>query len=426
MEAHSIDVLIIGAGIQGAWLLREALKRNLNAILIGKLDHAGESLHGHNVVPLGYFGASDTAIQNLKKSWATMEDALKDSGAIWNDISVVHSYAHETTTPPGEIFKASVREASWAKNNMPYEKLDNPPCFAKQPNVSYYKVGEKVVDWRLSLQTLLKPNAARVFDGTVEELELSDDGTRVQQVRVKSGENTLLLRPTHLFMAAGAWNYRLVFNHIKCSDAAAITKLHSSVSPKPCIAKVPMFCIRGTDDILPAMSGISFGSRPMMLWGTCKSGNVVTWFATLAPPAAISVDSSFDPSVPAPNDPEVIKNTWALLKRVVPSLEQNADKLKFGFYFGWKCESPIDHSMPKVPYVTNLGLTNTSFVFPAGWPNTPMASDLAFGAHSFTEGRATDMPAFTKLLKPYTDVPISHVETIPLVSFEEFKAQYGL
>jgi glycerol-3-phosphate dehydrogenase len=41
MEAHAVDLLIIGAGIQGAWLLREALKRNLNAIVIGKLDHAG-------------------------------------------------------------------------------------------------------------------------------------------------------------------------------------------------------------------------------------------------------------------------------------------------------------------------------------------------------------------------------------------------
>jgi len=43
MESHEVDVLIIGAGIQGAWLLREAVKRNLNAILIGKLDHAGKS-----------------------------------------------------------------------------------------------------------------------------------------------------------------------------------------------------------------------------------------------------------------------------------------------------------------------------------------------------------------------------------------------
>ncbi len=41
MDAHSVDVLIIGAGIQGAWLLKEAVKRNLNAVLIGKLDHAG-------------------------------------------------------------------------------------------------------------------------------------------------------------------------------------------------------------------------------------------------------------------------------------------------------------------------------------------------------------------------------------------------
>jgi hypothetical protein len=44
---------------------------------------------------------------------------------------------------------------------------------------------------RLSLQYLLKQNASRVFDGTVEELELSEDGTRVQQVRVKSGDVSL-------------------------------------------------------------------------------------------------------------------------------------------------------------------------------------------------------------------------------------------
>ncbi len=117
---------------------------------------------------------------------------------------------------------------------------------------------------------------------------------------------------------------------------------------------------------------------------------------------------------------------WLVLTPDMCSLEQNVDKLKFGFYYGWKCESPVDHTVPKVPYVTNFGLTNTSFVFPAGWPNTPMASDQAFAAHSFTEGRATDLPAFTKLLKPYTDVPVSHVETIPLESFAEFKARYGL
>jgi len=425
MEAHSVDVLIIGAGIQGAWLLREALKRNLNAILIGKLDHAGESLHGHNVIQMGYFGASDPAIANVQKSWATMEEALKDSGAIWS-VPVIHSYAHEVSPPMPPLFKASVREESWKKHGLPYEKLENPPCFAKDPQVSYYKVGDKTVDWRLSLQYLLKPNASRVFDGAVEELELSDDGTRVQQVRVKSGDHTLLIKPDHLFMAAGAWNYRLLFHNVKCSDAAAVAKLHSELPTKPCLGKIPMFCIRGPSDILPAMAGVSFGSRPMMLLGTAKSGNVVTWFATLAPPAAHPVNSSFDPSTPAPNDPEMIKNSWALLKRIVPSVEQNVDKLKFGFYFGWKCESPVDHSTPKVPYVTNFGLSNTSFVFPAVWPNTPMASDQAFAAHSFTEGRATDLPAFTKLLKPYSDVPVSHVETISLVSFAEFKVQYGV
>jgi hypothetical protein len=29
---------------------------------------------------------------------------------------------------------------------------------------------------------------------------------------------------------------------------------------------------------LPALSGISFGSIPKMLWGTYRSANVVTWY----------------------------------------------------------------------------------------------------------------------------------------------------
>ena len=106
-------------------------------------------------------------------------------------------------------------------------------------------------------------------------------------------------------------------------------------------------------------------------------------------------------------------------------MEQHVDKLKFGFYFGWKCESPVDHSIPKVHYVTNFGLSNTTFVFPCGWPNVPMAAEQALNAHSFTEGRKSDLSALTKLLKPFTDVPQCHVETIPLMSFDEFKAKYS-
>jgi hypothetical protein len=395
--------------------------------VIGKLDHAGESLHGHNVVPVGYFGASEEATANAHKSWAAMREVLQESGAIFEDIPIIHTYRNEVPpAPPMQIFKASVREEAWKKQNLPYEKLENPLCFAKDPQISYFKVPEKVVDWRLSLQYLLKQNASRVFDGTVEELELSEDGTRVQQVRVKSGDHTVLIKPNHLFMAAGAWNYRLVYHNVKCSDAAAVTRLQSAIPTSPGIAKVPMFCVRGTEDILPALSGISFGSVPKMLWGTYRSANVVTWFATLAPPATIAVDASFDPSKPAPHDAEVIKNSWATLKMLVPSLEQHLDKLKFGFYFGWKCESPVDHTVPKVPYVTNFGLSNTSFVFPGGWPNAAMAADQAFAAHTFTAGSGSTLPDFTKLLKPYSDVPVSHVETIPFASFAEFKAQYGL
>lgn len=52
-----------------------------------------------------------------------MEEALKPSGAIHYNVPVIHSYAHEVPAPPMEMFKASVREDSWKRLNMPFEKV---------------------------------------------------------------------------------------------------------------------------------------------------------------------------------------------------------------------------------------------------------------------------------------------------------------
>jgi len=85
----------------------------------------GESLHGHNIAPVGYFSGSETGTLNLIKSWGQMEGALKDSGALLTDIPVIHTYSHEVPVPAMDIFKASVREEFWKKLNMPYEKVSH-------------------------------------------------------------------------------------------------------------------------------------------------------------------------------------------------------------------------------------------------------------------------------------------------------------
>jgi hypothetical protein len=81
-------------------------------------------LHGHNVVPVGYFGASEAATANAHKSWAAMREVLQESGAIFEDIPIIHTYRNEVPpAPPMQIFKASVREEAWKKQNLPYEKV---------------------------------------------------------------------------------------------------------------------------------------------------------------------------------------------------------------------------------------------------------------------------------------------------------------
>jgi glycerol-3-phosphate dehydrogenase len=72
---NTLDVLVIGGGVQGLWLLNDLSKVGYNAILIEKGNVGGlQTIHSHGYLHQGYLYSDEQMARRLKgaeERWKT-------------------------------------------------------------------------------------------------------------------------------------------------------------------------------------------------------------------------------------------------------------------------------------------------------------------------------------------------------------------
>jgi hypothetical protein len=332
-----LDVVIIGGGIQGLWLLADLLDKGYQAILLERMRPGfGQTGHSHVFLHEGHMFASGRKEQHqdivehvgfVREANLLWKAALKD-GRLANLKPLKNNfYIGWMNVGKAETFQEACRRA-----NIPCEEVTTHPSeFGDLPMIeTFYKSEGICLESRALLEELLNHGNLHKHVGYCKEIsvEIYDSG-RFQLSVTCSSEGPLKVRAGALVLSAGAGNEKLV-NRLFANS-------HIQMDPNATrqqTVKTFMLVIRDLNGSLKPAAGMfqEFGGIFMVSRQDSQGRTVLL------------IGDKHRELVPYPGEMTAFDAaTWFQgmkmeLEKLLPLLINNANDYEWGIYEGIKAE----------------------------------------------------------------------------------------
>lgn len=254
MKKHVVvDIVIVGGGIAGLWLLNRLRKSGFSAILFesgtlgGSQTHKAQGiLHGGMKYALqGVLTQSAEAMADMPKRWNA---CLAGHGEIDLSRVPIHSKAHYLWAPRKFTAKLTGLLASaLCSSKVEALQKEHYPTVFKHPAFKgmVYALDETVIDVPILVSELVKANKEAIFSiasMTPENLTLDSQGQLVSATVNMAGK-TLEVRAQQFIFTAGAGN-DIVIKKLKRQDVAMQRRpLHMVLVKMPCDYPLYAHCL---------------------------------------------------------------------------------------------------------------------------------------------------------------------------------------
>lgn len=209
MNTLKLDLVIVGGGVAGLWLLNRAVKDGLNAILLekdtlggGQTIRAQGIIHGGTKYALnGVLTQASNTIKEMPQRW---RDCLNGNGEVDLTSVEVLSEAHYmwskgslgsrmTTFFATKAFRGRVEEVS---------KSDRPKVFSNSKfKGSLYRLNELVLNVPTVIDALRAPVEDRIFKADLNQAEIQIQDQQIQSIAFE--EHNLTLETAQLVLTSG-------------------------------------------------------------------------------------------------------------------------------------------------------------------------------------------------------------------------------
>jgi glycine/D-amino acid oxidase-like deaminating enzyme len=366
-----VDVLIVGGGAQGLWVLNDLTKRHYRSVLLesGKLG-GGQTCHSHGLIHRGHY-YDDVDMMIVLNAAAQFWEAFVDERGIsrLNPSRALAGFGPGTTVERHTYF--------WRTAGLHFDPCTSvPPVFEGGLVRQLFETEEFSLDPSEVIAGL-----SRDLDHAIYKLEGSDDalefvvkGNSVERVQAKLEDEQVEFAPRYLVVCAGVGNYGL------------LAKLGRDVNPGGRIPvqaqrKNHMMVLRG--DHLPVVSAvfpIRGGLQGVFL---CPREDPSTrqpvWLASdhnsLPFPMTPKGDSKVD-SLPSG---DWIRRMLTSLRATAPALfaDGDVDGLEIAVYTGPTSERNfgVGQHMTDL-FIDPFGFDNALTIWPTKLTMTPFASNV--------------------------------------------------
>ncbi|MFC6635695.1 FAD-dependent oxidoreductase [Microbulbifer taiwanensis] len=345
----SLDLLILGGGVQGLALLRE-LSPDYSALLLDPDPGLSETLHFHGYFSSGWNAAHPLAAESYCRTAEHWRRLLADWGMEYCETAFDAALSPEMVA----ALCANWREAGIAAAEQVF-----PAPFAAQDlaaHRSYRFDGDLVFDGATAYCRLRRPWAERMRQGRV--LEFSCSGKRIERVLVELDGGECELLPQMLLCACGAGNAGIL---------ARLPIPTAEVYAAQLVRPMHMLLMRGPR--IPSLSGLLFDLVFVYHPLDRKEG---LWILTLNPGEPKFTAGPIDMQRPPPAEPELVCATLDRLAAAIPDFHRLAADCRWSLYVGWKTDAPgpdgeplLKLAYPRPYHLHDFGLEN----FLALWPN---------------------------------------------------------
>lgn len=312
----SVDVLVVGGGLQGLLVLERLAAARLSCVLVtpGPLG-SGQTLRSHGVLNTGFGMAGPEPVRILRE--IVLPDLARRG---------VETYG-EWRSPAGSLPQVNVR-----------------------------------VDRLLS--AVSRGLEQRILPGTVAEVH-SSPGIGVDAVTIQP--SGIVVAPSAVVVAAGTGSKRLLRAFGAGEPQLAEIKHR----------KVHVLCVRGSSEVLPALDVVSYDD--LMFVASHEQDGTRTYLATPMNFGGPHVDDVPD-DASAEVDEELVAQGWETLSRVAPSLRSAPGLQfgAYAGYRQDIGDQPGSHMCERIEAVPNVVAALPSGLV-AAWPVSMAAVELAAG-----------------------------------------------
>ncbi len=325
----SVDVLVVGAGIQGLYVAR-SLQRSYSVCVLSDPAVTSETLDAVGYVSAGYEGNDAARMQPARRAagyWRLWAES--------NGVPAGYAPAH-FAVPASEALS---RPRLWVDATLQHTRLDGlPEPFAggSLEGDPVYALGDDVVlnpgEVLARLRDGLEPSC---LHGSIVRFVLAGDAA-IDHVQVEVGEDMVTIAPRYVVLAAGVGNAALLgMLGKRFRDTSSRRDRLETARTSQAVRRATVVCARGDD--LPLVSGwfggLCIAAQPL-------HGGGVSWLIsapidddqTLLGPD----DTRFEPAVPSP----VVAGTVERLFAMAPMFEHRAGELQWAAYTGRRVQHP--------------------------------------------------------------------------------------
>jgi hypothetical protein len=371
-----IDVLVIGAGVQGLLLLRR-LVQDYSVVVVGDDLAASETLRSHGYFASGWNATHPDAARTYRRAAGWLREFLERHEINAQESPVYRTAPARTLTRLG---------ASWREAGIPYREAALPAPFdlSRWPTHRAVVFPEDLVfDAAAALDELKHPFARHIVDGRAVAARI--DAGNVAEVTIRTSTGELYFTPSLVCAAAGAGNAAVLRLLGLADDAVA----------KSQVARLRhMVCARGK-----ALPNISAVIQELTIIAHPLPEGEVIWLITYDPLrpqfTAGALDMASEPEV----SPEIVRATLDKLRELIPGFDDIAATCRWDVYAGRKVDAPggdpaalLKIALPKPYDARSFGLRNFFAVWPNHWGLAAPASQEVAAVVRESLPQRFDMP----------------------------------
>lgn len=374
MATVEVDVLIVGGGAQGLWLLNDLTKRGYRAIVLERDElGAGQTCHSHALIHRGHY-YDDIDMMIILNAAAQFWQAFVDEKGIekLNERRALAGFG------PGVGCDRHIY--MWKSAGLTFEPCAEPPEILAGGMVrTLYETEEFSLDASEVMRRLAADVNQSIYplddDGRAIEFHTSADRRSVERVDATIAGQQVEIAPRFVVLAAGVGNYGLL------AKVGADRNPEPAPEPVQAQRKSTMLVIRG--DVLPMMTAvfpIRGGLQGVFLCPRRDPGTgQPVWLASdhNSTPFVLAADGSTElDSSPSPE--------W--VQRMLTSLEATAatlftdsvcHTLELSVYTGLTSERNFGVGQHMTDsYIDPLGFDNLLAIWPTKLTLTPFASNV--------------------------------------------------
>ena len=272
-RSQSIDLVVVGGGIAGLWILDAAIRAGLSAVCVeaSKLG-SGQSVCAQGII---HGGLKYT----LKERDLSAASPISEMPALWADLAsgdpqlgpdlseaVMSSPCTWLWRTDSLASRLGMLGAKAALRTKPSTvDRDGRPALIRDAPGAVLRVDEPVFDTRSVLKTmaLAHPASLIAVDGP-EGIEFASQGGRVSRVILRNGSAEVTLEPRAVVFAAGAGNEALL-SRLGLDDSVAQRRpLHMTLLRSPSLPEFHGHCVDGNRTRVTITSGRDADGR--VIW----------------------------------------------------------------------------------------------------------------------------------------------------------------